>query len=47
MTYFTVFMVLFFALMVSVSLRVLNTDKRESKKIRESNNNLFIAKRVK
>ena len=47
MDFFSIFMFLFFAFMVSVSLRVLRTDKREAKRIREANNNLFIAKRLK
>ena len=47
MDFFSIFMVLFFAFMVSISLRVLRTDKREAKRIRAANNNLFIARRLK
>ena len=47
MSYFTVFMILFFAFMISVSVRVIIADARETKRIRSANNNLYIASRMK
>lgn len=47
MNLFTVFMILFFAFMVSISIRFLITDARETKKVREANNNIYIASRKK
>ena len=47
MNFFAVFLTLFFAFMVSISVRFLIADARETKKIREAGNNIYIASRDK